>query len=82
VIDNIWQRYDTDGNGSLDLDEARFFVKDILKGLGDDDENLFSEKVYLAMFKSFDEDMSGTLEKEELHGFIKKLIDVDDQGAS
>jgi Ca2+-binding EF-hand superfamily protein len=78
VIDNIWEKYDTDGNGTLDIDEARFFVKDILKDLGDDDGNVFQEEVYLAMFKSFDDDDSGTLEKDELHAFIKQLIDVDD----
>ena len=43
VIDNIWDKYDDDGNGSLDIDEARNFVQDILKDLGDEDGNIFSE---------------------------------------
>ena len=66
VIDNIWDKYDEDGNGSLDLDETRVFVQDILKDLGDEDGNIFDEQVYRAMFNSFDEDDSGSLEKPEL----------------
>ena len=41
VIDNIWEKYDEDGNGTLDIDEARVSVQDILKDLGDDDGNVF-----------------------------------------
>ena len=67
VIDNIWEKYDADGNGSLDMDEARIFVQDILKDLGDEDGNIFDESVYRAMFKTFDEDDSGSLEKPELY---------------
>lgn len=29
-IEDIWQTYDKDGNGSLDKDETRNFVKNIL----------------------------------------------------
>ena len=73
VIDNIWEKYDTDNSGSLDMDQSRTFVKDILKDVGGD----FSEPVFQAMFKSFDEDRSGTLEKEEILTFITKLIAED-----
>ena len=30
VIDNIWEKYDADNSGSLDMDESRLFVQDIL----------------------------------------------------
>lgn len=46
VIDEIWVKYDADNSGSLDIDEAREFVKDILGGLGGTGENEFSEPVY------------------------------------
>jgi Ca2+-binding EF-hand superfamily protein len=77
VIDSIWEKYDDDGNGSLDIDEARHFVKDILKDLGDEEGNVFEEDVFRSMFITFDEDNSGSLEKPELYKFIKKLIDSD-----
>ena len=41
VIESIWDKYDDDGNGSLDIDEARHFVQDILKDLGDEEGNIF-----------------------------------------
>jgi hypothetical protein len=73
VIDQIWEKYDADNSGSLDMDESRAFVQDILSDVGGD----FSEPVFQAMFKSFDEDRSGTLEKEEILNFILKLIEQD-----
>jgi hypothetical protein len=46
VIDSIWDKYDADNSGSLDQNEARSFVKDILGGLGGTGENSFSEPVF------------------------------------
>jgi hypothetical protein len=46
VIDSIWDKYDADNSGSLDQDEAREFVQDILGGLGGTGENSFSEPVF------------------------------------
>ena len=42
MIDDIWDKYDSDKNGSLDVNEARVFVMDLLeniKDLGIDEEN-------------------------------------------
>lgn len=74
VIDEIWVKYDEDNSGSLDIDEARLFVKDILSDLGGSGDNEFSEPVFQALFETFDEDKSGTLEKDEILTFITKLI--------
>ena len=73
VVDAIWVKYDVNKSGSLDMDESREFVKDILKDVGGD----FSEAVFQAMFKSFDEDQSGTLEKGEIMTFITRLFAED-----
>lgn len=73
VIDSIWDKYDTDNSGSLDMDQSRTFVQDILKDVGGD----FSEPVFQAMFQSFDEDKSGTLEKSEIMTFITRMIAED-----
>jgi|TARA_B110001450_G_C17536034_1_gene446631 hypothetical protein len=42
VVDAIWLKYDVNKSGSLDMDESREFVKDILKDVGGD----FSEPVF------------------------------------
>ena len=31
VVDNLWDTYDDDGNGFLDMDETRNFILDIMK---------------------------------------------------
>lgn len=36
VVQAFWSIYDMDGNGVLDLDEARLLVVDIVKELQDD----------------------------------------------
>ena len=35
MIDDIWDIYDDDGNGYLDKEETKTFVKDIFKPSGD-----------------------------------------------
>ena len=34
IINTIWEDYDKDGRGTLDIAECRDFMKDILKNLG------------------------------------------------
>ena len=34
LIEQIWKKYDTDGNGVLDLNEAEQFIRDTLKSTG------------------------------------------------
>ena len=33
-LDDIWDNYDHDGNGELDYEEAKQFIKDVLKETG------------------------------------------------
>lgn len=67
MIDNIWHKYDDDGNGYLDKDETRNFIIDSI-GL----ENLeYADEVFEKVYKTFDEDGSGFIDKEEMISFIK-----------
>ena len=34
LIEQIWKKYDTDGNGVLDQNEAEQFIRDTLKSTG------------------------------------------------
>ena len=38
VIDQLWDTYDIDGNGSLDKEETKKFVQDTIGNLGSVDE--------------------------------------------
>ena len=33
VIDTLWDKYDTDGNGDLDQEETKIFMKEVMKFL-------------------------------------------------
>ena len=70
-VDDIWRDYDTDGSGELDKEETRKFIFDTLKEMSDDCQ--FSDEDFEQCFVEFDEDQSGTIEKEEMVVFIKRV---------
>jgi Ca2+-binding EF-hand superfamily protein len=71
VIDLVWRDFDTDGNGVLDIKEAKKFVDLILRQIyGEGKYNLGK---FSSWFAQFDKDHSGSIEKPELVGFITKL---------
>ena len=70
-VDDIWAEYDQDGNGNLDKEETKRFVKKTLSEMSGGEE--FSDEDFEACFKEFDKDGSGTIEKDEMAVFIKKV---------
>ena len=68
-VDEIWGKYDTDGNGNLDKDETKRFVRDSLSDISEG----FNEKDFDQCFREFDKDNSGTIEKGEMVQFIKQV---------
>lgn len=80
VIDMVWKDFDDDGNGVLDIKEAKRFVDVILKQMyGHGSKNLGN---FSAWFAQFDTDHSGSIEKKELVGFITKLARAKQFGIS
>ena len=75
-VEDIWSLYDVDGNGTLDKDETRQFVKNTLKEM--DPTILFDDEDFDQCFKEFDQDGSGTIEKDEMAGFIKNVAGLGD----
>ena len=71
-FEEIWNKCDTDGNGSLDIQEARRMLKQILisSGYGD----LFNPEAFDAIFDIFDDDGSGTIDKDEMNVLVEKLV--------
>jgi len=70
-VDDIWNDYGKPGSNSLTKEEAKTFVSSTLKDIGDSEN--FTEADYDACFKEFDLDGSGTIEKDEMAKFIKKM---------
>ena len=72
--EDVWRKFDSDHDGELTLEEARPAVKFILARIRGKYNQSFSEKRYKQLFKEFDVDNSGTIDKAEMTPFIKKLI--------
>ena len=70
-VNDIWAQYDTDGNGTLDKNETKEFVKKTLTEMDSNDD--FSDQDFDACFSEFDKDGNGTIDKDEMALFIKKV---------
>ena len=70
-VADIWTQYDTDGNGTLDKNETKEFVKKTLGEMDSNDD--FSDEDFNACFAEFDKDGNGTIDKAEMALFIKKV---------
>ncbi len=70
TIDQIWAKYDKDGNGTLSKAECRKYVKDILKSMGEDPK--ISEEDYNALFAEYDKDGNGSVSKDEMAIVLKQ----------
>ena len=71
-VDEIWEHYDEDGNGTLDKSECKAFIMSAIEemGVGPDNE-VFNENDFEECFKKVDVDKNGTIDKEEMFKFIK-----------
>jgi ribosomal protein S8E len=65
-VNQIFKKYDVDGSGALDRDEAKWFVEEML-GISADDFSYIEQA-----FAEFDADHSGSLSKNEIVAFIKQ----------
>ena len=73
-VDEIWRKYDDDGNGTLDRDEMKTYMQDMLLQMGSYEN--FNEAEYERIFESFDTDGDGTISKEEMKDFLRKVSDL------
>ena len=77
VIDEVWENYNDDGNEHLDREEMERFIYITLIENGDRQyetiHDLREDPQFKYIFDQFDEDGSGTIAKEELADFIKKV---------
>ena len=72
-LNDIWDNYDADGNGTLEYKEAKKFLKDVLKESGIDH---IQSKDLKKAFEDFDEDKSGAISKDEMKVLIRLLTGI------
>ena len=68
----MWEKYDVDNSGDFDKEETKMFVRDTLGNLGSGVE--MTDEAFDDLFKTFDKDGSGTIEKAEMVAFIKQIM--------
>ena len=73
-VDEIWRKYDEDGNGTLDHDEMRVYMQDMMLQMGSLEN--FDEAEFDLVFEGFDTDGDGTISKEEMRDFLRKVSDL------
>lgn len=74
-IEEIWEQYDRDRSGSLDKEESRDFIRDLLDSM--DLYGGYTDRYFDEIFQEFDADESGTVEKNEMLLLIKKILGLE-----
>lgn len=73
-INRNWSNYDKDNSGTLDIEESRKFCMDLCEKIPG---TIFNNKDFESLFKFFDTDNSGTLEKMEVANLLKRLLKLE-----
>ena len=75
VINEIWDKFDEDGNGDLDEEEITAFLEYTFKEMGE--STFYSQKDFLECFRQFAPTGVGFITKPEMTIFIKKVAGLD-----
>ena len=75
VIEDIWDEFDDDGNGTLDLEETKAFVRSTLVEMGEKPD--YTEQDFYECFKYFINGGPGVITKLEMRIFVKKIAGLD-----
>ena len=70
VVDDIWDEFDNDNSGALDKKETKKLIKKMPEFSGGEE---LSDEDFEAVFKEFVKDGNGTIEKDKMAFFIKKI---------
>lgn len=75
VIVELWDEFDDDGNGTLDYDETKDFVKTTLVEMGEKPD--YTEQDFLECFTYFLPQGAQVITKLEMRIFVKKIAGLD-----
>jgi Ca2+-binding EF-hand superfamily protein len=73
----VWQKFDANNDRELSLEEARPAVRFIISHLKGN--FAYRDATYIKLFREFDENNSGTIDKAELKNLVRKIAGFDDK---
>lgn len=73
-LDELWKKVDNDGNMLLDKNEAKKFMEELGDIVKPEEKGIYDISNFDKLFKMYDEDTNGFLEKAEMCVFIKKMF--------
>jgi len=68
-IADLWTRYDKDGNNSLDLDECKFMLEDVMEAT--QGHRHVSDELVELIFKDMDQSKGGTVSRTEFDQYMQ-----------
>lgn len=71
-IESVFNKYDTDKNGALDIQEMTLFFNDLFRNLGIN--TVVTEAQSLEAIKSIDENSDGMVDRQELFKAFKLML--------
>lgn len=71
-IESVFNKYDTDGNGGLDVQEMTLFFNDLFKKLGIN--TTVTEAQSMEAIKSIDDNSDGMVDRQELFKAFKLML--------
>ena len=78
IIENVWSKYDTDGNGFLDIEETKKYTIETLKQVKGDEFVPPTDDELNAAYSQFDKNGDNKIEKAEMAKFIRAKLGVPD----
>lgn len=77
-VDAVWDKSDADNSGVLDKAECKVFMSELKKIVKPDRASNYDEANFEKLFKKFDDNGDGFMEKKEIAVFIKKVFKKSD----
>ena len=73
-LDEIWDRLDVDKNKMFDKEETKKFIAELQLCVNPEMSGTYDPEKFDQLFKEYDDDKNGYLEKCEMCVFIKKVF--------